>query len=248
MKYKAIIFDLDGTAIPNRRDGMPTERLKKAIERIQDRTYACAATGRPFSICGDILRYLNLKSPCIISAGTQIIDPVTEKILWEKTIPVDSANQALNLVAKYTTWSGLNVIKKVEGPLTHLSVEAVSAQEISGILENLNLIPDIVAHPVMSWTENHFDIHITHREADKEHAVRNLLEMLGLSKEEVVGFGDSNNDLPIFQGVGYKVAMANGTEMLKSAADEIAPHAEEDGVAVIIERLLAEGKIDGNNT
>ena len=35
-----------------------------------------------------------------------------------------------------------------------------------------------------------------------------LLKKLGLNKEEVIGVGDSDNDLPIFDSVGYKVAMA----------------------------------------
>ena len=50
--------------------------------------------------------------------------------------------------------------------------------------------------------------------------------------------GDGNNDLPLFELAGWKVAMGNGADVLKEAADWIAPSVDEDGLAVAIERFI----------
>src|SRR5688572_13677482 len=101
MKYKAIIFDHDGTAIPNRRDGMPSERLVKVIEKIKDKVFICAATGRALNVCQNVLKELGLVSPCIIFGGTQIVDPVSLKILWEKAISKEQVEAIMAVARNY---------------------------------------------------------------------------------------------------------------------------------------------------
>ena len=48
-----------------------------------------------------------------------------------------------------------------------------------------------------------------------------MSNVLGYEKRDVIAFGDSNNDLPMFQAAGFKVAMGNGSEDLKSQADYV---------------------------
>src|SRR3989337_4063073 len=55
----------------------------------------CVATGRPITNCREILSELNLVAPCVISGGSQIIDPKTEKILWEKKLSQDQVGAIL---------------------------------------------------------------------------------------------------------------------------------------------------------
>jgi hydroxymethylpyrimidine pyrophosphatase-like HAD family hydrolase len=62
--------------------------------------------------------------------------------------------------------------------------------------------------------------------------------MLNVQKETAVAVGDSSNDLPLFRGVGYKVAMGNATEELKEEADYITASVEEDGLAQFIEQRI----------
>lgn len=46
------------------------------------------------------------------------------------------------------------------------------------------------------------------------------------------------NDLPMFRSCGYGVAMANAHPLLRAAADEVTLSHEEDGVAVVLERVF----------
>ncbi|MDT2865883.1 HAD family hydrolase [Vagococcus carniphilus] len=71
---------------------------------------------------------------------------------------------------------------------------------------------------------------------DKERAVMQVLELLKIEKEAAIAFGDGDNDLAMFEAVGYKVAMGNGTEKLKKMADEITDTADNNGIATSFER------------
>lgn len=76
--------------------------------------------------------------------------------------------------------------------------------------------------------------------AGKGSAVAVILERLNLDPSGLVAFGDADNDLGMLELAGCGVAMANGDEHLKAAADWIAPRHDEDGVAQILEKLIKE--------
>ncbi|MDH6112079.1 hydroxymethylpyrimidine pyrophosphatase-like HAD family hydrolase [Kitasatospora sp. MAP12-15] len=60
---------------------------------------------------------------------------------------------------------------------------------------------------------------------------------LGLKAPDTIAFGDMPNDLPMFQWAAHGVAMANAHEELLAVADEVTESNDEDGVAVVLERL-----------
>jgi Cof subfamily protein (haloacid dehalogenase superfamily) len=61
----------------------------------------------------------------------------------------------------------------------------------------------------------------------------------GIRAEEVVAFGDMPNDVPMLRWAGRGYAMADGHPEAIAAADETAPPCGDDGVAQVLERLLA---------
>jgi Cof subfamily protein (haloacid dehalogenase superfamily) len=74
--------------------------------------------------------------------------------------------------------------------------------------------------------------------AGKGLALAALREALGVPREAVVAIGDGENDVPLLREAGLAVAMANGAEATRRAADLIAPSNDEDGVAVVLEALV----------
>ncbi|MFD5651558.1 HAD family hydrolase [Streptomyces sp. NPDC127039] len=62
---------------------------------------------------------------------------------------------------------------------------------------------------------------------------------LGLKAADTIAFGDMPNDVPMFGWAARGVAMANAHEELKAAADEVTSSNDEDGIAVVLERLSA---------
>ncbi len=62
----------------------------------------------------------------------------------------------------------------------------------------------------------------------------------GINVTDVVVFGDSANDVEMLGWAGHGVAMGNAAPAVQSVADEVAPSNGDDGVAVVIERLLGQ--------
>ncbi|MFR9757838.1 HAD family hydrolase [Streptomyces sp. TR06-5] len=62
---------------------------------------------------------------------------------------------------------------------------------------------------------------------------------LGVRAAETLAFGDMPNDIPMFAWAAHGVAMDNAHPELRSVADEITASHEEDGIAVVLEKLLA---------
>lgn len=62
---------------------------------------------------------------------------------------------------------------------------------------------------------------------------------LGVRGEEAIAFGDMPNDVPMFGWAAHGVAMADAHEQLRTVADEVTASHDEDGIAVVLERLLA---------
>ena len=58
---------------------------------------------------------------------------------------------------------------------------------------------------------------------DKAAAIQSLLARYELSPDEAAYAGDDINDLPAFEAVGFKIAVADASEHLKAQADWITP-------------------------
>ncbi|QQS18323.1 HAD hydrolase family protein [Candidatus Saccharibacteria bacterium] len=243
MKPKLIIFDLDGTAIPNIPNGLPSNRLVQTIADSKEFIRLSAATGRPITNAKPILDKLNLDEPCIISAGTQIINPHTDEVVWEILIDPKDVQAVLKLCKPYDfeilvrnelLGEGAPArSRNLEGPINVMYAMHCS-EKGSELLKQLDDISGITAAGVLSWTGEGLDIHITNKLATKEHAIAELLTMLGISRDETMGVGDGNNDVHLFRGVGMKVAMGNATDLLKSQADFVCKSVDEDGLADLI--------------
>ncbi|GJF29343.1 hydrolase [Kitasatospora sp. NE20-6] len=61
---------------------------------------------------------------------------------------------------------------------------------------------------------------------------------LGVKRTEAIAFGDMPNDLPMFAWAAYGVAMAGAHERLRAVADEVTAGNDEDGVALVLERVF----------
>ena len=252
MNYEAIIFDLDGTAVPAVADTMPSERMKQAIRLAEPTFKLCAATGRPISNAKKIIDGLGLVDPCVISAGTEIINPQSGQVLWECGLEEADVQQIVDICSPYPyellirnelVGDGAPAAEHpIEGAVNVMYLMRCGHEDAEVILKLLASIPTISASGVISWTGKDVDIHITNKEATKEHAIAELLKMMGVSKDKTIGIGDANNDIHLFKAVGLKVAMGNATELLKSQANVICDTVDNDGLAKFIEETVASNK------
>ena len=78
---------------------------------------------------------------------------------------------------------------------------------------------------------------------DKGRSLARLAELLGLSADEVMAFGDGQNDVPMLQYARFGYAMANACPQALACTAHVAPPNTDDGVARVIEEHLARGQI-----
>lgn len=83
-----------------------------------------------------------------------------------------------------------------------------------------------------------FNLEINAVGATKGEGILRLAARLGLKPEETMGFGDGENDLSMMEQAGFGVAMENGEEIVKQAADYVTDTNDADGVAQAIEKFV----------
>lgn len=248
--YKALISDIDNTLVgvtksDSELDAQTVQAVGDAIDR---GIHIGLATGRGWMSTRPIAARLQLVDPCIIEGGGCIIDPRTERPLWEKFVSADMSTQIVDVFKEYAPWTALvkssgNSDRLLIGDVGNyafenrviylLGVSLGEAEVIQGILNELPLITATLTTP--SWAGSGlYDVHVTHEHGTKRHALEAWRKLVGVERGECVGMGDSANDLPLFDGVGLKVAVGNATEDLKARADYIAPQLHEGALKNVL--------------
>jgi len=253
VKTKAIIFDIDGTAINSPKQKLPTNRLIDAIDRLKNHYYLSAATGRVWSFSKLVLKGMHLIDPCIISAGTQICIPTTGKILWQKNISEKSLQEVIKIFKQYPKYKLLyndgteddyfyggfypnNFFAKE--PVYFLEQVFVPNKTALEIYEKIKGINNITCVMVVAQKSGCRDLHVINSSATKEHTINKLLKRIGVKKKNTIGIGDGYNDIHLFNAVGYKVAVGNAVPELKKISDTIVDSVENDGMAKYLESLM----------
>jgi Cof subfamily protein (haloacid dehalogenase superfamily) len=106
-----------------------------------------------------------------------------------------------------------------------VEVVAAAARELAGDQASIS-----IAGP---WV-----VEVSAAGIDKAAALAELREERRIDAAEVVAFGDHLNDVPILAWAGHAVAVANAHPDAVAAADEVTASNDEDGVALVLERLF----------
>lgn len=244
---QALIFDLDGTAIPNSPNGKPNDTIKNIVAAARERVKVACATGREWGIGGEIIQELGLTSPCIIAGGSQIVDPLSGAPIWQKILSAEKLHEIVDRLREFPYVMGAagdpSYDKKIadypyffDKPIVY--IVNIPKEESSAVIDALKPIQGIKVLPVSAWVSDGVDIHITHKEASKNFALQEWATLENVDLAHTMVVGDSGNDLPLFECAGLKIAMGNGTKELKKRADWIAPTQEEDGLAAAIRKYI----------
>lgn len=100
-------------------------------------------------------------------------------------------------------------------------------------LEKLNQLENV---RIVDFKRGYTDIN--HPIASKGNGLKTLTQSLNMSMEDVIVFGDGDNDISMFKCAGVSVAMKNACSELKRIANMIADHHDEDGVASALMSLF----------
>ncbi|EOL43830.1 cof-like hydrolase [Enterococcus phoeniculicola] len=83
-----------------------------------------------------------------------------------------------------------------------------------------------------------FYFEFTMKGIDKAKALNEIAAQLSITQNEILSFGDGQNDRSIIEYAGTGIAMGNAVDELKEIADDVTLSNDEDGIAVALEKYL----------
>jgi Cof subfamily protein (haloacid dehalogenase superfamily) len=253
-----IAFDIDGTILND--DNLISNELKYIVNYLIKNDYIVTlATARlPISAI-NIARLLNLKSDIgIITLNGGFITNFNKDIIYNKTFNWDSPynlesmyqNIVINyyngfdwLISKDSIYTKLenNFLENIFAPKIG-SINVVNKITIMGDNNDLN---DIKSNMINLSKKNYLVsfshpnyLEITTPEITKFSALQYYANKLGINTDEIIAFGDGENDIPMLQSVGMGIAMGNASQIVKSIAYDVADTNLNNGVAKYLETLL----------
>ena len=136
-------------------------------------------------------------------------------------------------------------IKEVNNIGEFIKTEVLEIQKffVVGVGEELEAVKrqivDKIGDRIKISSSGKNNLEINSANISKGTALRFLAEKFGIPLDHTIAFGDSENDLELFDTAGFSVAMGNSELVaLREKADLIAESNDNDGVAKILARLL----------
>lgn len=265
---RLIATDLDGTLLDVGSD--VTARTCKAVCAAMDAGVGFSlSSGRMPESMIPFAQRLNVNAPMILFNGALIYDHRDGRTLYENAIPADTAKGVARMLEDMGIYlqaypgKGYYCSRRCEHTDQYEASIRVKATElgvpVSQWMHGTMIKMLAIAAPerldaVKPELERAFPSGVTFMKSrphymeivaegvDKGRALAALGEQMGVSTEEIMAFGDGQNDASMLSCAGTGVAMENGVAECKAVAKLIAPRNTEDGVAQVIERYLAEGR------
>ncbi len=258
-----IATDLDGTLL--RRDGSISARTRAVLQRARAAgVQLVMVTGRPVRHVEKIEGARELGGLAICVNGALIYDLDHERVLEEARLSPLMACELVRELRKHLPgicfavevglefgWEpsyGLQR-KRTEPPglptadaltLCAQGVNKLIARHAEFAAEELAARCQrvLVNRATASYSGAPF-LEMSALRVSKASALAGYCQERQIDPNRVISFGDMPNDLPMLEWAGHSVAMANAHASVLAASNEVTLSNEEDGVAVVVDRLLA---------
>lgn len=106
------------------------------------------------------------------------------------------------------------------------------------VLEVAHMSKKIIEHGSEEHEIAYFYTEITNQNVNKWTAIEQLINKLGIKKEEVIAIGDNVNDKEMVQNAGIGIVTGNSCPEMKEIADETVASNNESGVAEAINKHI----------
>lgn len=251
-----IFFDIDGTLIGVGSQLM-SESTKEAIRKARENGHICMInTGRARKLVGSQITNQVEFDGYLLGCGTMVV--YHEQVLVHHRFSEELCLRILDGLKKYEIDAILegaedNYCQKpkdmyTETFATYISryEEAYEGKAYSGLEEAPGKFDKFFAYVddvgKMDAFRRDFEAELDFIDREngyyevvpkgfsKATAIQYIADKLGISLEETVAIGDSNNDLPMLEYANTAIAMGNSSEAVLEMADYVTTDVEEDGI------------------
>ncbi|OIK08329.1 Cof-type HAD-IIB family hydrolase [Bacillus sp. MUM 13] len=247
MSYRIVFLDVDGT-ITNHEDGSIPISTVEAIKELKRKGLrVVAATGRPLSLCKDLID-LGIETFITANGGyVKHIQEVIHKVPIDKGIiheVMEFAKLQRNGLSFYTEEFSMNGVTEPEiltalketlslneYPKTRLQTHSEEVFLLCLFANDETVEKYIQRFPHLRFRRWHpYVLNVLQEDVSKSLAISKTLEYFNIIKSEAIAFGDGENDIDMVELAGLGIAMGNGNERLKNAADFVTKKSSEDGI------------------
>jgi Cof subfamily protein (haloacid dehalogenase superfamily) len=265
---KVIALDIDGTLFNAHEDIMPLTR-QMLMEAHKQGITLILASGRSIHGLKSLVSRLDfpLENTMLIGYnGASLIDASTHEILFQSIINQDLAVSVLNSTRNHPVTVMIPVddelwVEDLQHPLVQFEAQTenlrlrfnkdLSQLELNPIKimitsdkdnlkEYFDQLPEDLHNQAIFARSGDVYIDVTNLGCDKGSALQRYCELKGISRNEVIAFGDNYNDLSMIEYAGIGIAMGNAVEDLKKVANEVTLTNNEDGIGVWLQKHLGE--------
>lgn len=259
-------MDLDDTLLTNALE--ITARTKGILDRVRAKgVHVTLATGRMYRSTLPFARQLGITEALITYQGALVKNELTGAVLFYRPVPLAVARDVLrrgyelNMHMNVYVDDTLFVDSITEEGTGYANLARVEQYPVGNLLEFLrtdpvkiifianeklldNLQPqlaEIFGQELYITRSKPQYLEFMHKHANKGLALASLAAQLGVSREEIIAFGDSFNDLEMLSYAGMGVAMGNARPEIKACADYVTGDNDDDGVARALEKFVLNG-------
>lgn len=263
MNYKVLVLDIDGT-LTNSQKKITEKTKEALERVQQAGTIVVLASGRPTHGVEPIAQEIGLDrfGGYILSYnGAKMIQAKTREVVYSQNIPAEwvpslyqfAQQNQVSIISYHNsqiiTEQPDNPYAQIEANVNKMQIKQVEnfAEEIQYPVTKCIMLGDgdyleqlepkaveTFGDRLNIYRSEPYFLEIMPQHIDKAYSLGKLLEMLNLSREQMVACGDGFNDLSMIRFAGLGVAMANAQPVVKEAADYLAPSCDEDGVVKVI--------------
>ncbi len=140
-----------------------------------------------------------------------------------------------NFIKEVPTNRSLIGAKDVE-KLNILTISAEDRMDIEKKVSSMDNFSFASSFPMQKGRNGNLEM--THKDANKGFAVKSIADSMGITADEVMCFGDGENDCPMLEYAGHSFAMSNGSDYAKSTARYVADTNDNGGVAKAIKEFV----------
>jgi hydroxymethylpyrimidine pyrophosphatase-like HAD family hydrolase len=260
---RLIASDLDGTLL--RSDGSVSARTVAAVESLQRAgVHWVLATARPPRWMHDLVSVVGEHGIAICSNGAFTYDVVAGRVIAERTLSratVEDVTERLRsaipeisfavetrvgfgmeptYVDLYTPPEGSPVASIGELLQSDLPGKLLARAPSLDPAEFLSTVAEVVGErAVVAYSGSSGLAEMSAPRVTKAAVLADWCRELGIAPRDVMAFGDMPNDLAMLGWAGTSYAVANAHPEVLAAADHVCAANDDDGVATILEKLVA---------